>query len=155
MSNENNLSGPHDSRECGFNYREERTKTHKLPFNGNDSSLPFVCDSNFYNGQVKLTRDELIIKLYNNENTKGLYIDDIIAIVRTLTNSLRPCPEHEAMITLMMACNILKDNRARVITDNFSESPMERDTPPSPSVLPSKEEWNRIYEMLFQFVEKE
>ncbi|AYV75131.1 MAG: hypothetical protein Terrestrivirus1_5 [Terrestrivirus sp.] len=144
----------HDSAECGFNYRAQRVLTHKLAYNPetNGSSIPFANDPTLekeFNGQVQLENDKLTIQLFNKDNNKGLYFDDLLPLLRTLSNSLRPSQEREMSQKLLMACSLLEDKRAARVTDNFSESQIERDNPPNPNLLmPSQEEWMKIYDFI-------
>jgi hypothetical protein len=153
MSN-SSLAGPHDSRECGYNYRKHRFDTPKFTFNPNSNgcSLPYKTDESGvlpgFNGQVSLKDGEMTIKLYTDDHTTGLYSHDVIALTRSIVASLQPAPEHEAMISLLLVCNLLKDKVGVRTSNNFSESPMERDSPPDPSLTPTREQWNAIYDML-------
>lgn len=144
----------HDSAECGFNYRGQRVLTHRLTFNkeNNGSAIPFANDpvlQKEFNGQVQLENDKLVVQLFNDDNNKGLYFDDLVTLLRTLSNSLRPSLEREMSQKLLMACNLLEDKRAVRVTDNFSESEMERNNPPNRELLmPSREEWMKIYDFI-------
>jgi hypothetical protein len=89
---------------------------------------------------------------FNKDNNKGLYFDDLLPLLRTLSNSLRPSQEREMSQKLLMAYSLLEDKRAARVTDNFSESQIERDTPPNPNLLmPSQEEWMKIYDFITKY----
>jgi hypothetical protein len=155
-SSEGVVFDKHDSVECGFNYRKERMTTLKFEFNkdSNICSLPFKTSGApdhllpGFNGQVSLCEGVLSIRLYTDDHTTGLYSHDLITLLRSIVNSLVPCKEHDAMKTLLMAVQLLKDYRGVVASNNFSESAIERNAPPSRKLYPTKAEWDAIYDLM-------
>lgn len=116
-----------------FNYRKERLiNVHK----SNDkfqldagkmkrySSLPFM-NTKLYNNQITLKDDRMIIDLFNDDNTEGLFIPDMIAFIKRLIEK-RPSNRYndDAILCLQMAL-ISLDNDA-FNKHGYKDSEIER-----------------------------
>jgi hypothetical protein len=155
MSSTEFQSSPPDFRsKSDYLPRVERFNSTPYPFDPNAGSAwaslataPGVLSHT--GGQASLTPEyELRIALFNKNNDKGLYVDDVIALSARWLRSLRQDPEREAAAELLSCALLLLDSRS-VKAHGYEDSPLEAaNPPPKDRIVPSEPRWQQLRSML-------
>lgn len=145
------MSSP-DFNSYVFNYREQRFLNKKYDIDidmaNNYSSFPIkIGKLSDTNDAVELSNDnKLIIQLFDERHDKGFFVDDFGSLYNRWLRTLREDQYRKDAITCNQVGLLLLDKRAIKNTNNFENSPLERDSPPDKNViLPSLEEWINIW----------
>lgn len=136
-----------------YNVRQERFRQKTIPFSDEKAvryaalAVPTGCLPGF-NDQVHMTEDnELRIQVFDQLNDKGFFVDDFVAFCASWLRSLPKDSYRKDAVVCMMASLLLLDKRA-VNTHGYADSTVEKNSPPAASNIPSKDEWDRIWERL-------